>query len=257
MTSAALRPRSPSEIVDAAFQILRAHYALFVMCAAIAYVPLLVLRLLLIGDPRRIMEGGPTQVPLFTWRYFLVGGTSIITFVLMGAVLVTLTSQAYLGETVDAGEAVRRVWRRLPGVFLASVASTIAIGIGLMLLLVPGLYLTARYFAVNTVLLLEDASVGTAFKRSATLSDGRKRHILNTLGLAFLIYYVLILGITMVSLLLGGFVLQQVISTVGVILIYPMVGITNVLLYYDARIQGEGLDVELMADALSPARASA
>jgi hypothetical protein len=34
-----LRPRSSTELVDAAFQILRAHYATFLMCSAIAYLP--------------------------------------------------------------------------------------------------------------------------------------------------------------------------------------------------------------------------
>ena len=64
-------------------------------------------------------------------------------------------------------------------------------------------------------------------------------------------------GITLIGLMYGGFVVQTVASTVGVILVYPMVAITNVLLYYDARIQSEGLDLELMTDALAPAHATA
>lgn len=257
MTTAALRPRSPSEIVDAAFQILRAHYAQFVMCAAIAYVPLLVLRLALLEDPRRMIERAAAQQPFWTWQYIVVTAASLVTYVLIGAVLVTITSQAYLGETVDAAEAVRRVGRRLAGIFVASLVSSIAIIVGLMLFIFPGIYLTARYFAVNSVLLLEDTSVVTAFQRSATLSKDRKRHIINTIGLAFLIFYVLLFGVTVISMMIGGYVLQTVASTVGVILIYPMVAITNVLLYYDARIQSEGLDLELMAGALAPARVTA
>ena len=34
---------------------------------------------------------------------------------------------------------------------------------------------------------------------------------------------------------------------------YPVVAITEALLYYDARIQSEGLDIELMAGALESA----
>ena len=34
-------------------------------------------------------------------------------------------------------------------------------------------------------------------------------------------------------------------------LVYPVVAITEALLYYDARIQSEGLDIELMTSALA------
>jgi hypothetical protein len=34
------------------------------------------------------------------------------------------------------------------------------------------------------------------------------------------------------------------------IMVYPVVAITEALLYYDTRIKSEGLDIELMAGAL-------
>lgn len=251
MSTAALRPRSASEIVDAAFQILRAHYASFVMCTAIAYAPLLVVRLVVLGDPKQLQGADPGALRSLFLKYGLTYCASLITYVLMGAVLVTLTSQAYLGETVDVASAVRRVVQRLGAVLVAAVLSAIAILLGLMLLFLPGLYLTARLFAVSSVLLLEDTSVFEAFSRSGTLSKGRKRHILNTLGLAFIIYYILAFGGLAVTAMFG-YVMQTVTTTVIVMLVYPVVAITNVLLYYDARIQSEGLDLELMADALGP-----
>src|SRR6476619_1646466 len=111
-TSSALRPRSPSEIVDAAFQILRAHYAKFVMCAAIAYVPILILKLALIGDPTAILASGDVaRAGSLFMRYLTTTLVSVLTFSLMGAVLVTCTAQAYMGEEVDVGVAVRRMVR--------------------------------------------------------------------------------------------------------------------------------------------------
>jgi hypothetical protein len=53
MALPALRPRSPSELVDAAFQILRAHYPQFVMCSALAYLPWLVVQIVWYSDPSR------------------------------------------------------------------------------------------------------------------------------------------------------------------------------------------------------------
>src|SRR6478735_7535714 len=114
MSAPSLRPRSATEIVDAAFQILRSHYGQLVVCSAIAYVPMLLLRLFVIGDTSRFLGGDPTKVPagiLMTSVWTMIG--SLLTYSLMSAVLVVLTSQAYLGDTVDVGLAVRRVVPRI------------------------------------------------------------------------------------------------------------------------------------------------
>ena len=76
----------------------------------------------------------------------------------------------------------------------------------------------------------------------------------------FAIYAVLMIAVMMVSALLGGFMSMQ---TVGQVLLmhaftivaYPLYAVTEMLLYYDARIRLEGFDVEMMAAALEPAAA--
>jgi hypothetical protein len=252
MASTALRPRTPTEIVDAAFQIMRAHYGSFVMCAAIAYTPMLVLRLLLLGDPREALArdaGG------FVGRYLLATGASIVTYALMSAVLVTCTAQVYLGEPVDVGAAVRKMIAKLPTLIVATVLASLLLFTSLIFFLFPAMYVTARFFAVTQAIVLEDRGVGAAFARSSELSRGRKWHILNTLGLVILIYFVLFFGVVALATA-GGFVIQSIASTLVSVLVYPVVAITGVLLYYDARIQSEGLDIELMAGALTPAAPS-
>src|SRR3954453_3994080 len=107
MTSVALRPRSASEIVDAAFQILRAHYAQFVMCSALAYLPWLVMQLVIASDP-----GMAARANL--WIGAVLGVGIWLVFALMSAVIIVCASQAYLGDPVDVGIAVRRALPRLP-----------------------------------------------------------------------------------------------------------------------------------------------
>jgi hypothetical protein len=257
-SSSALRPRSPSEIVDAAFQILRAHYAKFVMCAAIGYVPILLLKLVIIGDPRAVLASGDAAAArTLGSMYVTTLLVSVVSYAIIGAVLVTCTAQAYLGEEVDVGIAVRRVVRKLPVLLIASILVTLMFLVGLLFLLFPAVYVAALTFAVAPVIMLEDAGLMAAFRRSEQLSDGRKWHILNTLGLAILIYFIIYLGVTALTAIVGGFIVQSIAVTLVAICVYPVVAITNVLLYYDARIQREGLDIELMAGALSPADAPA
>lgn len=249
MASSALRPRSVTEIVDAAFQILRAHYGQFVMCSALAYLPWLVLQLLFFGDPERLMGTS-------WWVAGLAGVGIWLTFALMSAVIITCASNAYLGEPVDVAAAVRRALPRLPRVLLAAIIRYLLLLAGFLALIVGSLYVVARFFALTPAIILEDASIGQAFARTSALSAGRKGHILNTLGLVAIIYYVVALGIGLTSALFGNFVVQVIAGAFYTILAYPVVAITEALLYYDARIQSEGLDIELMAQELGIAPAT-
>jgi hypothetical protein len=256
MAAPALRPRSPSEIVDAAFQILRAHYGQFVTCSALAYAPLLFARLLVVGDPMRFLGADPATIPrgvLWSTGAALLGGWLALS--LMSAVLLACTAQAYLGDEVDVGLAVRRALPRAPQVLLAAVLRFVLMVFAFMLMIFPLLYVVALLFAVTPVIVLEGAGVWTAMRRSASLSKGRKWHILNTLGLVAIIYYVLVLGFSLLGSLFGNFVVSTILSAVVTVLVYPVVAIAETLLYYDARIQSEGLDIELMTGALdrSPA----
>src|SRR5690348_9556074 len=132
MSAPALRPRSATELVDAAFQIMRSHYGQLVVCSAIAYVPMLLLRLFVIGDTNRFLGVDPTVVQrqvLVTMLWTALG--SLVTYSLMSAVLVVLTSQAYLGDVVDVGDAVRRVIPRVVQVLAASFLRSLLVILGI------------------------------------------------------------------------------------------------------------------------------
>jgi hypothetical protein len=243
MAPPALRPRSPSELVDAAFQILRAHYAQFVMCSALAYLPWLLVQLVFYSDPSRLQTISPTVSVVFGLGIWLV-------FALMSAVLIVCASQAYLGEPVDVGVAVRQALPRMPLVLVGAILRYTMMFIGLFLFLIGALYVAARYFAVTPLIVLEDKGLGGAFARSSELSRTRKRHVINTIGLATVIYWVLAFGVQLAAALFGNLIVQALIGAAVTIMVYPVVAITEALLYYDTRIKSEGLDIELMAGAL-------
>jgi hypothetical protein len=243
MAPPALRPRSPSELVDAAFQILRAHYAQFVMCSALAYLPWLLVQLVFYSDPSRLQTISPTISVVFGLGIWLV-------FALMSAVLIVCASQAYLGEPVDVGIAVRQALPRMPLVLVGAILRYTMMFLGLFLFLIGALYVAARYFAVTPLIVLEDKGLRGAFARSSELSRTRKRHVINTIGLATVIYWVLAFGVQLAAALFGSLIVQALIGAAVTIMVYPVVAITEALLYYDTRIKSEGLDIELMAGAL-------
>jgi hypothetical protein len=114
-----LRPRSATEILDAAFQILKQQYGTFVVLAALAYLPYIVV-MMLIGasvagapaDDQSVasMTAGLAAIPI-ALIWFPIAETAV----LVGA------SDALLGRRVDAGAALRVVFSRFGSVLGAAL----------------------------------------------------------------------------------------------------------------------------------------
>ena len=256
------RPRSVSELVDAAFQLLRRHYAQFVMLMGIAYVPWLVIVMVttrsLLGDPgAAALEGGVARMMLLA-----VGG--LIWFSMIDGAMTVAASQGYLGKDVDVGNAFQRAFAQIGALVGVAIVRGLVVALGFLLFVIPGFYLLARYFAAPAAVVLERIGIGRAMSRSSTLTDGYKWHVLKTLLLVWVIYLVLsialaaIVGGILAAVRTGGAAdnpispsIMQVVSALFTILIYPLVAIVQTLLYYDLRIRKEGYDIELMAGDLT------
>jgi hypothetical protein len=236
-----LRPRSSTEIVDAAFQLFRRNPTPLILAAALVYVPWLVIRLVFdlgITDPLM----GPNKA--LVW----IAG-SMVVYALVGGVTSVLASDIYLGRTPDLAATFRLAASRFVALVVSGLIRALAMGVGLVLLVIPGLYALGRLFAVTQSLMLEHTGVGGALSRSSVLSVGLKRHIVNTIVLITIVSAAINFG---VALLLGIFqskVLANVVATAVSVVLYPLFGLTETLLYYDARIRKEGFDVEYLAGA--------
>src|SRR5262245_1613181 len=179
MPELALRPRSPTELVDAAFQVYRRAPLQFMVALAVVYVPWLVIRLALdINiDPSTIDPS--TTPPWSTFATIAVAGVAI--YAIAGGVISVLARDVYLDLPVDVPEAFRVVATRLVTLLVASFISVVLMGIGAFLLFIPALYVVARFVAVRQVVVLEDAGTGRALSRSSALTVGLKLHVLGTL----------------------------------------------------------------------------
>lgn len=266
MSDLRLRARSVTEIVDAAFQLYRRDALEYVLVTAIAYAPwvvaqLLLMRGLLLSSSRMLNAPGPVS--------FVLAVIGIFAYALMSAVLSRFSSDVYLDRPTGLNAVVRAVLPLVPrligatilfGLVLmlgfipviigAAIQSFPLIFIGMLLSIVWAFYALARFFAVFQTIVLEDRGVVAAFSRSSVLSQNRKGHILLTLLLVVVIFVMLSLAVTLVAQLFGtiaGSVIMQALYTV---VAYPLIGITQMILYYDTRIRAEGFDIEVMTGAL-------
>jgi hypothetical protein len=131
-----------------------------------------------------------------------------------------------IGETVSA--ATPYLW----AVIGASILAGIAITIGLILIIVPGLYLITIWAVIIPAIVIEQTGVFAAFGRSRQLVRGHGWHVFATLVLLWVIQLVvnIILGLIFSALPhVLGHGLSSVISGT---LIAPFVALVVTLIYY-------------------------
>jgi hypothetical protein len=238
-----LRSRTVSELVDAAFALYRRDANQYIVMMAVATLPQLVARLVLRGD------GTPSlNTALLGLAVALV---SLFTYTIGTAAITKFGSRVYLGEQADLEETVRSVIPKVGELLWAGILKGLLYIVGFMVFFLGEFYVAARFFAVGAAIVLEDSGVDEAFSRSSKLSAGRKRHILNTLLLVWIIYFLLSFCVSFVANLTKSTVADVVFSTAFTIVAYPVIGLTSMLLYYDCRIRGEGFDIERMAASMA------
>ena len=255
MSDLALRPRSATEIVDAAFQLYRRDAALYVLLTGLAYAPWLVIRLVALGTGGA-QEGATLAALLPTGLELVATVGEFVVFSLMTAVVVRLGADAYHGRPLNPAAAVREVLPRVPAVIVASLSTFLLMVVGFVFLVIPALYVVAAFFAATQVIVLEGRDPFGGLRRSAQLSRGRKLHILGTFALVIIIYVVVGMGLILLVEMAGSRVLSTVFEALYTVVGFPLLGLCTMVLYYDARIRAEGYDVEVMAGTLGPAQAT-
>lgn len=159
---------------------------------------------------------------------------------------------------------------------VSGVAGALVSPIVIPLVIVPGMLLVGgltvfmllRWGVAVPALVLEDRGAGDAIRRSIELTRGRLLRVLALVVLATVITYaaaMLFHGPFLVAAILAGpetgtafwlTILGTVSGTIGTTITGPLMIVGLALLYYDARIREEGLDLQLMMAALDEAPAT-
>lgn len=282
-----LRPMAAGDLLDEPFILLRAHLRSILLFAAIAVVPSQVLQGYLargtfgaagfgdlVTDPDALSAalaadagaGGIT---------FVVGLLNTVLLLPLAVALVSrLAVSSVLGEHLEDGEVVRAVVGRLPSLAgtwllaLAAVAAVPAMGILLAVtgaplpggaLVVLGMPVALIAFVLlapaPTIAVVEGRGPVAALRRSVQLLRGRFWSALGVLLLALLVsgFVQLAIGIlpTGFAFLLPeaqAWVLASAGSTLAGLLSTPYTMLVVVLLYVDASVRREALDLQLLIE---------
>jgi len=248
MSDLVLRPRSATELIDAAFQVYRRAPVPFMVAMALVYVPWLAIRLIFqLNIPET-----PDQLTASVVNVIFISSVAgILIYAIAGGVISVIARAVYLDEPIDVAAAFRVTLGRLLSLVVASVIAFLLIGVGFVFFIIPGVYLVSLFFAVRQAVVLEGTGPFAALSRSGVLSRGQKLHILGTLFLVAILTFVVNMGALMLIGLQPSKVVTNVLATAVTIIVYPILGITETVLYFDTRIRNEGFDVEYLASAVT------
>lgn len=165
-------------------------------------------------------------------------------------------SDIYLGQPTSVGKCYRKMFPmtfRLAGLALGY---GMLVGLGFILLIVPGVYWAITYALATAVMAIERVSFSEAMSRSSDLVKGFRGRVALIFLLSLVLSWVVAFGLAFPATLLAASVMKnspilaQVInlsvSTLAGGLSSPIGLIGFTLAYYDARVRKEAFDLEYM-----------
>lgn len=139
----------------------------------------------------------------------------------------------------SVGDLFRSVTGSVAPLIGTGLLAGIGIVLGLVLLIVPGLFLLTIWAVVAPVVVLERPGVGAAFARSRELVRGNGWEVFGTIVVFFLILVVVSALLGAIGSSLGG-AGRVIADIVGSVLAAPLVALAAAVLYFNLRaVRGE------------------
>lgn len=257
-----LEPLGVGESLDAGFRLWRRNFLAFFLLSLIAVAPGQILSAVYnITNIRSITAQGELIVDdptSFLVASLLVSLAGLTIQAIGWSALMYYGVRAYIGQPVDLGAAVRGAVRRIIPFIALSVLFFIMVGIGLVLLLLPGVYLGVLFVLAFPAFFAEGIGPAAALSRGRQLASGRWWRIFALLLLAWLVAAFLgfiisglVLNIELTTATITRFyVLAAVLGTILGALFNPLIPSMLIVAYFDGRVRHEGFDIEMMAQQL-------
>lgn len=270
MSVPALRPLGIGEILDVAIKITTRHWWTLVRIVLIVVVPLQVLSTAidLSAAGGAVTTGGETGFDETTgeidtgelWT-FIAAIVAAVTLSLLAQTVATgacfkAVADAYLGREPDWRRSLAATFRRLHSIIWISILTYVLGGLGLLLFIIPGIWLFISWTVAVPALLTEGVKGWKALTRSFRLV---RDYWWRTLALVLL--GSILAGIVTFALgaALGALTFAAdsdaalaaaslAASIVAGAITTPFVAAMTIVLYIDLRVRKEGFDLALLAE---------
>jgi hypothetical protein len=229
----------PGAIVREAWELYKAHWRTFVPLALIVYIILGLVTLVF--------------ALLLGWLGAIIGALASIvgTFWLQGALVEAVQDVRDGKQDLSIGEMFQRVQPRLPALIVAGILAGLGIALGLILLIVPGLFLLTIWSLIVPTIVLEGKSAGESFGRSRELVKGNGWSVFGVIAITIGAVIVASIIVGLLTFWLPDGVDSFVSDLISNTLVVPFVAVAWTLMYF-ALAQGRTAAPAPAAEAYTP-----
>jgi hypothetical protein len=279
MADVDLRPMTLGEVLDRTFKLYKSNFLLFAGITAVPSLVLLIVQLIsswMQTEAVRMAQARGGPVPPST-NFFLGALAGMILFgmvylLLLGyaqAATVFAVSDLYLGRTPTIGGSYRRVGAKAFRVLLILILVALAVGVGFILLIIPGFILLCRTAISVPASMLEDSKSIRSIERSMDLTKGHAAQIFVIFLLVWCLSYAVAIifqlpfmmaavnaAKTHQTLSFGMQFLEHLAGFASQVLVGPIATIAFSLMYYNLRVRKEAFDIQHLMASLGPSAAA-
>lgn len=210
---------SPPAVVSRAFEIYKQNAGILVAAALVVF--------LIEAVARLIFDEGVLVI--------LASLVSLVLHTFYQGVVVRLVDDVRDGRRDYAfGELFSSVSPVVVPLILASLVVGIGVMVGLVLLIVPGLFLMTIWAVVAPVIVLERAGVFDALGRSRELVAGNGWNVFGLIVILFLLMFVFVAVVAAIGFAVGP-ALGVLLSLIASVLVAPVTALAISVLYFDLR----------------------
>jgi len=179
-------------------------------------------------------------------RQFLVSMLQMVGQAVVAGAVSFVVFQSLRGGKTSIGASVQKGFSRLFPIIGVSIVYALGVGIGLVLLIVPGIIIACMWYVAVPATVLENLGVGAALSRSGALTKGYRGSIFALFLMIFLMMLVVMLVLAGMFAALGAAV-GGVLSLVIGVFIALFSGTLSAVCYHDLRMVKDGVSTEDMA----------
>ena len=235
-----IRPLSVGEILNTGFRLMRNHWRILLVITGCLWTPFAIVEAGF-GQMRESHPQGGASVTVLIAHILLPA----IAYAPYAAAVTIVLTDCYLGRPASIRRALREMWSVLPQSIWIETLSTVLIVFGMVLLIVPGVWLLLAYLVALQVVVVERVFGRAALRRSRELMAGQRWRggaiFAASIGLALVVQF----GATWA---LRDSPVAHMLAVRGTgIFFLTFSNAVLVVFYFDVRCRREGFDLEHLA----------
>jgi hypothetical protein len=174
---------------------------------------------------------------------------AVIISAVLQAAMIRAAALATIGDPVDVSDSYRWGLKRFGSVLLVAILVGLTIGIGFILIIIPGIIFLTLFSVSIPAVVIENRRGTDAMKRSWNLAKEHFWHVLGVVVVAWIITTVI--GTILGSLGGSNWFSSWIFSAIAQIITAPFSALVSVLLYLDLRARKEALTADSLRAELA------